>query len=114
MDIQTRTETFFVVQLTESEARAALADPAALQTAIRRAITGANDHRAPAAIARRERRIADIQYEATEAGKGKRLPNPKAHSTKLTCTTCGLQFKYRRNFDKHTTKHGAAAPAAES
>ena len=101
MDIQTRTETSLIIQLTEAEMRAALADPADLVAAIRRAITPANGRRATSAVARRKKMPGTKR-------RGSARPKAKA----MTCITCGKVYKRPNVFKAHVLKHTAGPVGA--
>ena len=100
MEIQTKTETTTIIQLTiqltESEARAALHDPTALQRDIRRAIITADGSRATPAARQRK----------TQRAK----PRPKAKT--MICTTCGKVYKRPNVFKANVLKHGAGPVGA--
>jgi len=100
VEIQTKTETTTIIQLTiqltESEARAVLNNPAALQVAIRRAIITADGRRATP--------IAS----PTKTSRAKRSPKSKT----MTCSTCGKIYKRLNVFQKHVAKHIATPVAA--
>lgn len=96
MEINTKTSMTITIELTEAEARAAVADGSALRKAIQRELLPDG---APV-VARRKK-------------MPRRKPAPKVSKT-MTCPVCHKVYKRPNLYRRHVIKHSTAQPAAES